>query len=472
MLDFKELPKDGEAFEQLVRELLFSYGMDVEWSGRGPDGGRDLMCREPLRSLIAPASRTWLVQCKHFAHADRSVGADDLNNVVDSCTQHKATGYLLVCSTQPSSAAVSRLEGITVNSTNTIVATFWDSVTVERLLSKPVQWAIAQRFFPVSAGNWRLYATERPNNFVAHYRGYVFHLTNRIGSVPDHHLPSLEKRIAEIEHISSNLPDGEFMRPRAVWYDDKNGGYNWYIDFMYPNDKQPSISGAQLARELRDGWVLEDGQWLHWDIEFVQYWPHSDHYDRDHYEYYVRYMPNFLAGADRAEKDWHRKYATAEEIEKIEKEAREKRHVVFNGMIKSFDKVEFLTVVRGVNAGIEAVHRFERRYVWSDIMESLGESTDASHLFDALIIMNVKDEGRFHELLSLLPNDEGCHFRVSRVYMYLPEQGLVDEDEPHLFDLKLSIHPRLMSDQVSARKAFDNYFDEIRRVVEEFAQRS
>jgi hypothetical protein len=94
MLDFKELPKDGEAFEQLVRELLFSYGMDVEWSGRGPDGGRDLMCREPLRSLIAPASRTWLVQCKHFAHADRSVGADDLNNVVDSCTQHKATGYL------------------------------------------------------------------------------------------------------------------------------------------------------------------------------------------------------------------------------------------------------------------------------------------------------------------------------------------------------------------------------------------
>jgi hypothetical protein len=39
MLDFKELPANGEAFEQLMRELLFSYGMAVEWSGRGPDGG-------------------------------------------------------------------------------------------------------------------------------------------------------------------------------------------------------------------------------------------------------------------------------------------------------------------------------------------------------------------------------------------------------------------------------------------------
>ena len=52
MLDFKELPQDGEAFEQLIRELLFSYGMTVEWSGRGPDGGRDLICCESLKSLM------------------------------------------------------------------------------------------------------------------------------------------------------------------------------------------------------------------------------------------------------------------------------------------------------------------------------------------------------------------------------------------------------------------------------------
>jgi hypothetical protein len=162
MLDFKELPQDGEAFEQLIRELLFSYGMTVEWSGRGPDGGRDLICRESLKSLIAPTNRTWLVQCKHFAHANRSVGVDDLDNIVDSCAHHNATGYPLVCSTQPSSAVVNRLEGITTNPGNSITATFWDGVTIERLLSQPRHCAIAQRFFPVSASNWRIYATERP----------------------------------------------------------------------------------------------------------------------------------------------------------------------------------------------------------------------------------------------------------------------------------------------------------------------
>jgi hypothetical protein len=236
---------------------------------------------------------------------------------------------------------------------------------------------------------------------------------------------------------------------------------------MYPNDKQHSVGGAALGTALRDGWVLEDGQWLHWDIEFVQYWPASDHYDQDHYEYYVRYMPNFLAGADR-EKDWHRKYATLEELAKIEKEAEAKRHIAFNAMLKSFQKLDFLTGVQGVNAGLEEVHRFERRYVWSDIIESLVGTTSVSHLFDAQIIMNVKDETRFHKLLSLLPNEVDCHFRVSRVYMYVGDQGLIEEDKPHLFDLKLSIHPGLMSDQVTARKAFDSYFEEIRKVVDEF----
>ncbi len=147
MLDFKELPQDGEAFEQLIRELLFSYGMTVEWSGRGPDAGRDPICRESLESHIAPTNRTWLVQCKHFAHANRSVGVDDLDNIVDSCAHHNATGYPLACPTQPSSAVVNRLEGITTNPGNSITVTFWDGVTIERLLSQPRHWAIAQRSF-------------------------------------------------------------------------------------------------------------------------------------------------------------------------------------------------------------------------------------------------------------------------------------------------------------------------------------
>lgn len=123
-MDFKELAADGQAFEQLLRELLFSRGLHVQWSGRGPDGGRDLLCRETIPSLFAPATKNWLVQCKHKAHSGSSVGIDELDDVVASCAQHGSSGYLLACSTQPSSSVVNRLEGISNNPQFQISATF------------------------------------------------------------------------------------------------------------------------------------------------------------------------------------------------------------------------------------------------------------------------------------------------------------------------------------------------------------
>jgi hypothetical protein len=139
-------------------------------------------------------------------------------------------------------------------------------------------------------------------------------------------------------------------------------------------------------------------------------------------------------------------------------------------MIEAFEKLDFLHVIRAVNPGIENVARFERRFVWSDVMEKLD--LDVSHLFDALIILQVSDETKFHKLLSSLPNEVGRHFRVSRVYVYDGEesQGLADNDHADTFDLTLSIHPARMTDQVSTRVAFDQYFNEIRGVAEKFAQ--
>lgn len=62
MLDFTELPKDGEEFELLIRELLFSHGFQVYWSGRGADGGRDLICVEKRNSYFMEDEKKWLIQ--------------------------------------------------------------------------------------------------------------------------------------------------------------------------------------------------------------------------------------------------------------------------------------------------------------------------------------------------------------------------------------------------------------------------
>ena len=97
MLDFTELSTDGQDLELLVRELLLRRGFSVQWSGKGADGGRDLVCIERRDSFFVPDEKRWLIQCKHNAVSGKSVSAQDLDSIVDSCTQHGCAGYLLAC---------------------------------------------------------------------------------------------------------------------------------------------------------------------------------------------------------------------------------------------------------------------------------------------------------------------------------------------------------------------------------------
>ena len=462
-MDFKELPVDGQAFEQLLRELLFSMGLHVAWSGVGPDGGRDLICKEILAGHLATQERTWLVQCKHKAHGGGSVGVADLDDIVTSCTQHNATGYLLACSTQPSSAVVQRLEAVSANPQTSLTATYWDRVMIERLLSQPKHWAIAQRFMPVSNGNWKIYATEAPNDFIAHYSGYVFHLTNRIGSVVEHHLPSIESRIKELEEIP--FPKGHFIRPRAVWYDDKNGGYKWYVDYMRPNKEQAAVSRSNLLDYLKDGWALDDGQIYSWDIQYVKYSPFSDHYDEDHYDYYTRYLPNFLNGNSREDySEREHLWATEQELEGFEQKRVDAQHNSFTAMVEAVGLLPYLRVIRAINCNVEVLWSMERRFDWSDLLEEFDADTD--NIFTATLILEVTDQPKFFDLLEKIPNEINWHFRVSRVFVFLPDTGLDTADDELMFDLRLMVHPTLMSNQRAIRSEFIAYFDSIKQVIE------
>jgi hypothetical protein len=194
---------------------------------------------------------------------------------------------------------VQPLEGITANPANPIRATFWDAVKIEQMLSTPRTWPIAQRFFPKSADSsgWRLHPTERPNHWLANYRGYYFHLSNRIGSWSEPHLGSISERIADVEKIA--LPKGHVIRPRAVYYDDKHGNYTWFLDYMVPCGEKPAYSPEQIKKTLGDGYALSDGQHYTFDVRLYEYLPHSDHHDFDHYRYYTPYIGTFLIGFPR-----------------------------------------------------------------------------------------------------------------------------------------------------------------------------
>jgi Restriction endonuclease len=238
VLDFTELSVDGEDLEQLVRELCLALDYRVRWSGRGADSGRDLLLEETGDVLLGSKIRHWVVSCKHTARANggagRAVNGTDVGSdggIVDAVSQHGAVGYLLVCSTHPSSALVTRLEAI--ERSKGIHTHVWDGVELERMLSTPRGWPVAQRFMPKSAdaAGWRIFATDSPNRFVLVTRGFFIRMANRHGSKLGYQLDSISERLDAAASIP--LPEGHELRPRGVLCDDKHGGFSWHFDYLY-----------------------------------------------------------------------------------------------------------------------------------------------------------------------------------------------------------------------------------------------
>jgi len=465
MLDFKELSADGQDLELLVRELLFRQGFSVYWSGKGADGGRDLICVERRDSFFKQDERSWLIQCKHNANSGKSVGIAELDGISDSCAHHNCRGYLLVCSTYPSSAVVNRLEGISKNHQTPLVASYWDSVKLEQLLSTPQNWSLAQRFFPISAAveDWQIYATDIPNQWVVTYKGYYFHLKNRIGSSHSYHLESIKKRIADIEAIE--LPNKHFLRPRSVYFDDKNGGYEWYVDYMYPNSERAITGSAQIADALGDGYALEDGQCYTFHVKLRSYLEHSDHYDPDHYDYYDSdAIPR--SGGPRRHESYEEYQEIEESKERLLKKAEQERVRGFDKLCKEIEQVPFIQLIRKCNAYIECLDRFYIQKNWSEVIEELKIEND--RFFSAWFLIRVADDDAFHNLISHFPQGVEKHFRLTRAHVYLPadepNRSVRDDDEV-LYELTLSIHPSIIGSKVTGRSLLNEYFEELADAV-------
>lgn len=466
MLDFTELSDDGQDFELLIRELLFTKGYRVLWSGAGPDGGRDLLCYENRDSLFAGDTRKWLVQCKHFARSGRSVGVGDLDNIVDSCNHHDADGYLLVCSTWPSSSLVNRLEAITASPRHDIIATYWDGVQVERLLSTPDTWRIAQRFFPVSAGSlgWQIYATDTPNKWVCNYRGYYIHLTRRVESQPPP-LFSIARKIDEIEAI--DLPSGHLFRPRAVFFDDAHGAtFVWYIDYLYPRGEAPAIRVAEVKYLLGDGYALDDGIVYLFDILPHKYSVMDDHYDKDHYNYYRPYEGYFEIGATREPIQPRLEFVETDSFfyESLEEENEARRNVSFTALKDAISNVAGITVIRAVNSNIEEIDRFYRQFNWSDIIAGLDIEPDL--FFSARFYLVAERDRALLDLASYFPTGVDAHFRLTRAYIFAPVTGYIDDEA--VYELTISVHPALVSNKYDAREYLNRYFDEIAEQVKTY----
>lgn len=292
MLNFQELPKDGTKFEQLTRELLLKKGLRPQWTGVGPDSGRDLLVEEELASHIKNNKRTWLVDCKHYAASGKTVGVGDITDIRDRCERVDAEGFLLVCSTTVSSELSRKLEEI---ETNTGIATeIWDSITIEKLLLNPISYSLAQQFFPVSLSSpaWKMFYTEREERWMSHFEGYFLYVESRSGIQPPS-LVDLESIIRSLESVE--LGEGESLRVRAIWHDTPNGPiYSVAADYLVPSENLPAMTPSDIRNQLNDCCV--DGGFVYWHVKLQITLPQSDYYSPDDPGYYTLFkQPLFHA---------------------------------------------------------------------------------------------------------------------------------------------------------------------------------
>ena len=307
MIDFKELPSDGIKFEQMVRELLIRSGFETHWTGVGPDLGRDLIVIEKSDGRIASFQRKWLVSCKHYAQSGKSVGLDDIQNIIDECESVNAQGFLLVCSTQPSSSVVKRFEEI--EEKGRLITRYWDCVEIEKRLNTPSTFPIINIFLPISSkGNeWRIFNTSSPSFWAANYKDYFLYMSSRTANTfPE--LKDVETIVEKLESIKLPKDDdyqGHFLRIRAVFFDNKHDQYSVFADYLYPHGRQDEvIRPKQLDEYLQDGQGLyhdEKYMWklTFWDIRYIECYQVSDHFHPDHKDYYDNYMRNFQFGINR-----------------------------------------------------------------------------------------------------------------------------------------------------------------------------
>lgn len=154
LIDFKELNSNipGERLEEFTRQIGRRTGLSSIWSGRGPDGGRDLIFTEALAGPLTQKKIRWLVSCKDKAISGDSVYEKDLPQpgIKDKLSQHDAEGFLLVTTTTVSASVKELLDSLDIRNGGDIYTLVWDQSELTAMLLEPEKKDLLKQFFPKS----------------------------------------------------------------------------------------------------------------------------------------------------------------------------------------------------------------------------------------------------------------------------------------------------------------------------------
>ncbi len=267
--DFTHLSGDGQELEQLTRDLCQALGYRAAWSGKGPDGGRDLIVEEPTSSDFGGFPRKWLVSCKHKAIGGGSVSYEDIGDVPGRLVQHGCQGFLLVTTTQPSSGLIDAFDDWRARTP--YLYYYWDSPALKQLLLREAASGVAQVYFPLPAaaevssaqdetGELKIVGQYTLAEGMVHYlelsdgRALYFQTRKEPADPEDH----LDEFTLGFEHLATRLPAYVTSAVRGVWYDDKHSSYLWRVDLSYGPGFSPDI---KILRDRLSEVLVAAGDW-------------------------------------------------------------------------------------------------------------------------------------------------------------------------------------------------------------------
>lgn len=463
MIDFTELSQDGDAFELLMRELLSHRGLEVYWTGRGPDGGKDLICSERMVGNFDVSIKRWVVQCKHNAHSGSAVSCSDIDSIENICGANEADGYLLACTTYPSSTLMTMLHDI--NKRGKISVQVWDCIQIEKELQLPQNWDIANTFFPISMKKKGIQVSYISTNFwYLSFKGFAFYLSARISANYVYFIEYIEKCLDDLHERNNSLPEDFRIRVRGIYVDDKNTNFYVYVDFMIPSNSSKAIFQKSEKILKKYAWDVNtiDGICFMYDIAEVRFLPYSDHFDPDARGYYEPYIEIMKSGRERKV---NRPILSTEQYDYDYTEEFIDRD--FQNLCNLFMKIPFVRYLNSGNAKIEKVNSFNGIRLASSIEEN--EYQGLGSFFHAEIRFEINDVGnlkKLSELLAAWPNGATGFMELKRNFIILPEKGIENDEDELIYTISFTINPLCYSDKFQFRKMINSYFRDIATILE------
>ena len=153
-ISFSEI-SDWQAFEDLVTDYFRQVqndkefnvcSVEVQQTGAGSDGGRDILVTLNVDDSIQKFHRIWVVQCKFY---ERDVHKGDLAdvNIPTLIHQYGADGYLLVCKKHLTAPLTNAFEELRKNCVLNYGYEFWNGTNfINRIRMKP---SLIASYFPL-----------------------------------------------------------------------------------------------------------------------------------------------------------------------------------------------------------------------------------------------------------------------------------------------------------------------------------